>query len=129
MDRLTQHLFVFEGEGIIKDFNGTYSEYRAIEDLKKEEKYVPKKKEEKIVAPVAATTEKKKPTYKEQREFELLEKEMPELEKERARLTALLSSGTLNTNDFQTVANDLGNIVAQLEAKELRWLELSELMG
>jgi ATP-binding cassette subfamily F protein uup len=128
MDRLTQHLFVFEGEGIIKDFNGTYSEYRAIEDLKKEEKYAPKKKEEKIIAPVA-TTEKKKLSYKEQREFELLEKEMPELEKEKARLTALLSSGTLNTNDFQTVANDLGNIVAQLEAKELRWLELSELMG
>jgi ATP-binding cassette subfamily F protein uup len=129
MDRLTQHLFVFEGEGIIKDFNGTYSEYRAIEDLKKEEKYTPKKKEEKLVAPVATTIEKKKPSYKEQREFELLEKEMPELEKEKTRLTDLLSSGALDTNEFQKVANDLGKVVEQLETKELRWLELSELMG
>jgi ATP-binding cassette subfamily F protein uup len=129
MDRLTQHLFVFEGEGIIKDFNGTYSEYRAIEDLKKEEKYTPKKKEEKLVAPVATTIEKKKPSYKEQREFELLEKEMPELEKEKIRLTDLLSSGALDTNEFQKVANDLGKVVEQLETKELRWLELSELMG
>ena len=129
MDRLTQHLFVFEGEGIIKDFNGTYSEYRAIEDLKKEEKYTPKKKEEKLVAPVPTTNEKKKPSYKEQREFELLEKEMPELEKEKTRLTDLLSSGALDTNEFQKVANDLGKVVEQLETKELRWLELSELMG
>ncbi len=129
MDRLTQHLFVFEGEGIIKDFNGTYSEYRAIEDLKKEEKYAPKKKEEKVAAPVVATTEKKKPSYKEQREFDLLEKEIPELEKERNRLTGLLSSGALDTNEFQKIANDLGKVVEQLEAKELRWLELSEFMG
>jgi ATP-binding cassette subfamily F protein uup len=135
MDRLTQHLFVFEGNGIIKDFNGTYSEYRALEDLKKEEKYSSKNKEAKgklpaeASLPLATPKEKKKLSYKEQREFEMLEKELPELEQEKTRLTELLSSGTLKSDAFQKVANDLGAIVAQLEAKEMRWLELSEMAG
>lgn len=129
MDRLTQHLFVFEGDGIIKDFNGTYSEYRALEDLKKEEKNSAVKEEKPLAEkPKAVVSKKKKLSYKEQREFELLEKEMPELEKEKTRLTELLSSGTLKNDEFQKVANALGKIVEQLEAKEMRWLELSELM-
>jgi ABC transport system ATP-binding/permease protein len=128
MDRLTQHLFVFEGDGIISDFNGTYSEYRAIQELKVIEKYNPLKeikvKEENTKT---AAAEKKKLSYKEQREFEQLEKEMPELEKRKIALTELLSSGTLNTEDFNKAAEDLGNIVTQLEEKEMRWLELSEM--
>jgi ATP-binding cassette subfamily F protein uup len=129
MDRLTQHLFVFEGDGVISDFNGTYSEYRAIQELKLIEKYNPPKetkvKEEK---PKAISAEKKKLSYKEQREFEQLEKEMPELENKKNHLTELLSSGTLNSEEFNKTAEDLGKIVAQLEQNEMRWLELSEMI-
>lgn len=131
MDRLTEHLFVFEGNGIISDFNGTYSEYRALEDLKREEKYNPPKEVKSVIVekPKNNALDKKKLTYKEQREFEQLEKEMPTLEEEKNRLTALLSSGTLQSEAFQKTAADLGATIEQLEAKELRWLQLSEMVA
>jgi len=129
MDRLTQHLFVFEGEGIISDFNGTYSEYRIIQELKAAEKYnTPKENKLKEEKSKPVPSEKRKLSYKEQREFEQLELEIPELENKKAQLTETLSSGKLNTEEFQKTANNLGYVVAQLEAKELRWLELSELV-
>jgi ATP-binding cassette subfamily F protein uup len=129
MDRLTQHLFVFEGDGVISDFNGTYTEYRIIQELKAAEKYnTPKENKLKEEKPKPVTSEKRKLSYKEQREFEQLEKEIPELESKKAQLTETLSSGKLNSDEFQKTANNLGYVVSQLEAKELRWLELSELV-
>jgi ABC transport system ATP-binding/permease protein len=129
MDRLTQHLFVFEGEGVISDFTGTYTEYRIIQELKAAEKYnTPKETKPKEDKPKPVTSEKRKLSYKEQREFEQLEKDIPELENKKTKLTEILSSGKLNSDEFQKTANNLGYVVSQLEAKELRWLELSELI-
>ncbi len=127
MDRLSEHLFVFEGNGIISDFNGTYSEYRAIEELKKEEKNVvlkpSKLPEEK---PKSVSAEKKKLSYKEQREFENIETEIARLETEKTRLTELLSSSILDNDSLQKTAENLTQIIAEIDAKTDRWVELSE---
>ncbi|KAF0241019.1 MAG: ATP-binding cassette subfamily F, partial [Chitinophagaceae bacterium] len=81
----------------------------------------------KIDTPVT-TTAKKALSFKEKREFELLEKEMPELEKEKQLLTSEMSSGTLPFESIQKISNRLIELTQLLEEKETRWLELSELM-
>ncbi|TXT33080.1 MAG: ATP-binding cassette subfamily F uup [Chitinophagaceae bacterium] len=141
MDRLVDHLFVFEGQGEIRDFPGNYTQYRIWQkdNEKKENKWdvleAGKRKGEtteqivknKIDTPVT-TTAKKALSFKEKREFELLEKEMPELEKEKQLLTSEMSSGTLPFESIQKISNRLIELTQLLEEKETRWLELSELM-
>jgi ATP-binding cassette subfamily F protein uup len=140
MDRLVDHLFVFEGNGEVRDFPGNYTQYRIWQ--KDNEKSVNKwevleagkrkgETTESIVKnekPIAANTIKKTLTFKEKREFELLEKEMPELEKEKQSLTNEMSIGTLQFDAIQKISDRILIISQQLEIKELRWLELSELM-
>ncbi len=140
MDRLVDHLFVFEGNGEVRDFPGNYTQYRIWQ--KDNEKLINKwemleagkrkgETTESIVKnekPIAASTLKKTLTFKEKREFELLEKEMPELEKEKQSLTNEMSTGTLQFDAIQKISDRILIIAQQLEIKELRWLELSELM-
>jgi len=132
MDRLVDHLFVFEGEGQITDFPGNYSDYRIWQKSQGRSaaapKEVPQQAEtlkETVQAPKA--TEKKKLSYKEQRTFEQLEKEIPELEKERDAI-ALKMGETLPFDQLQTLSNRAVEIAALLEEKEMLWLELSERM-
>jgi ABC transport system ATP-binding/permease protein len=136
MDRLVDHLFVFQGDGDIRDFPGNYSQYRLA--LKDNEKLtdagtlMSENKQEKILNPVVVTSvpeEKKKLTFKEKREFELLEKEIADLNKEKENITATLSSGTAPFEQLQSMSNRIGEITALLDDKELRWLELSEMAG
>lgn len=130
MDRLVDHLFVFEGDGVVTDFPGNYSEYRIAEREKEKGKDVVKE-----IAPVAvaATTptsvEKKKVSFKEKREFEMLEKEMASLEDEKAKLVAQMGNPALPYNEVQQLSNRMTEISALLEHKELRWLELSEIIN
>ena len=142
MDRLVDHLFVFEGEGEIRDFPGNYSLYR--EWLKMNEKKgnkwddLEKKKssgatttavsggEQAKANAKVATAEKKKPTYNEKREFETLEKEIAKLETERKQLEGSISS--MPFEDIQKASLRIGDIAALLNERESRWLELSELM-
>ena len=127
MDRLVDHLFVFEGDGEIRDFPGNYSQYREwqksqeafAEEAKKE--MAPTKQETK---PAVAT--KKKLSFKEQREFETLEKELPQLEKERADLTEQLSNPDLPFEKLQQISERINEINSLIDEKEMRWLELSE---
>lgn len=144
MDRLVDHLFVFEGEGEVRDFPGNYSQYRIWlkDNEKKENKWAVlesnKSKgqttEEAVVAKAAAVvsntpaTPKRKPSFNEKRAFEQLEKEMPLLEKERQDLTDKMSVGNLNFDQIQQLSDRLIQINQALEEKELQWLELSELM-
>ncbi len=129
MDRLVDHLFVFEGDGVIRDFPGNYTLYRnEIRDAvtvveKKEVKTAP------APAPVAvATAPKRQPSFKEKREFELLEKEISDLTKERTTVTEKLNSGDTPFDELQKLSLRIGEIAALLDEKEIRWLELSELM-
>jgi len=144
MDRLVDHLFVFEGEGEVRDFPGNYTQYRIWlkDNEKKENKWAVlesnKSKgqttEEAVAAKAAAVASnapaipKRKPSFNEKRAFEQLEKEMPLLEKERQDLTDKMSAGNLNFDQIQQLSDRLIQINQTLEEKELQWLELSELM-
>jgi ATP-binding cassette subfamily F protein uup len=137
MDKLVEHLFVFEGEGEINDFPGNYSQYRIKELDKKNnidsgKQYTSlsveeaKPKEEIVRLEVETKTEKRKLSFNEKREFEQLEIEMPKLESEKKSLENKMSEPNLSFDDLQNASNRIGEIIALLEEKELRWLELSE---
>lgn len=126
MDRLVDHLFVFEGDGIVRDYPGNYTQYRLEEQWK--EKQAEQKttlEKEKPVETAAAPVAKKKLSYKEQRELEQLDKDLPALEAEKATLTEKMSS-PLSYEELQEVSARLIAVTNELEEKEMRWLELSE---
>lgn len=130
LDRLVDHLFVFCGDGIVKDFVGGYSEYR--EYIKEHESIqkAARKAEDKAMKPAAMIPEKekkKKLSWKEARELEALDKEIPELENEKASIEGKLSSGELSSDEIIKASNRYSEIKALLDEKELRWLELSEI--
>ncbi|MEO5684761.1 MAG: ABC-F family ATP-binding cassette domain-containing protein [Chitinophagaceae bacterium] len=132
MDRLVDHLFVFQGDGDIRDFPGNYSQYRLA--LKDDEKLtdagtqMSEDKQEKILAavPPQPSGEKRKLSFKEKREFEILEQEMADLSKEKETVTEKLNSGTAPFAELQKLAERIGEITQLLDEKELRWLEISE---
>ena len=140
MDRLVDHLFVFEGNAEVRDFPGNYSQYRIWqkENEKKDNKWdaleAGKRKGASTEDIVTAKVEipkapvKKVMSFKEKREFEQLEKEMPILEKEKQDLTNELSSGTASFEIIQKISDRLVQIEKVLEEKETRWLELSEFL-
>jgi ATP-binding cassette subfamily F protein uup len=122
MDKMTEHLFVFEGEGKIKDINGNYSSYRA---LRKVEDTTQKKQNQK---PLHSSPEKKKTklSYKEKTEFEKITAELEWLESENNRLTNELNSGLTDSNRIVEITVELAKIKKEIDDKETRWLELSE---
>ncbi|HLK31178.1 MAG TPA: ATP-binding cassette domain-containing protein, partial [Puia sp.] len=133
MDRLVDHLFVFQGDGDIRDFPGNYSQYRTA--LKDDEKLkedigtqMSEKKEEKhpVVNHQPTVVEKKKLSYKEQREFDLLGKEIENLSNEKSVISEKLNSGTLPFDELEKLSNRIGEVTQLLDEKEMRWLELSE---
>ena len=137
LDKLVDHLFIFCGNGLVKDFVGSYSEYREyIKEFeaeqrslaRAEEKAAKEKAAKEAAKTVAAETpaKKKKLSYKEQRELEQLEKELESLAEEKADLEGKLSSGTLPFNELQAASERIGQIMELTDEKELRWLELSE---
>ena len=138
MDRLVDHLFVFEGEGKIRDFPGNYSQYREeqIRNAKdKEGGTLQTGTSLTQTEPPATTTaiaEKNQPakrqlSYKEKREFELLEKEIPELNREKEMITGKMNSGDTPFEELQALSLRFTEIGRLLDEKEMRWLELSEL--
>lgn len=133
MDRLVDHLFVFEGDEEIRDFPGNYTDYRdtkAAEDTLAKEKGTtrPSKKETESTAPPAsAKNDKKKLSFKEQKEFEQLEKDIAALEAKKANLIQQLNSGEGNHEELSKWAAEIETIGNTVDEKELRWLELSEL--
>jgi ATP-binding cassette subfamily F protein uup len=127
MDRLVDHLFVFEGDGIVRDFPGNYSQYRMAELAKEKEiaveKLVEKTAEQKINN---VSNSKRKLSYKEQREFEQLEKELPALEAERENLQNDMQKAEADYETLQKAAKRIEEIGKLIDEKEMRWLELSE---
>ena len=147
MDKLTHHTFVFEGNGIIRDFNGNYSQYREEELEKKNQKaevksqktapvpVIEKNKEEEPAedkpaeapTPKSASAKKQKMGFNEKWEFSLLEKEIPELEKKKADLVEKLNAGISDNDELMRVSEQLTEVMTSLDAKTDRWLQLSEL--
>lgn len=130
MDRLVDHLFVFEGDGEIKDFPGNYTQYRiesAIEKSKAEAKAGEQKTKESVnAAHTSKPTPPKKLSFNERRELEQLGNEIPQLEVEKSQLEEAMSKDNLDFASLEKHANRISEIIALLDEKELRWLELSE---
>ena len=129
MDRLVDHLFVFEGDGIIKDFPGNYSQYReAIVNSQQSTERISEKKQSAMDSGPLTVVKRRQLTFKEKREFETLEKEIAELTKEKGLVDLRLNSGRESFEELQKLSNRIGEIAVLLDEKELRWLELSELV-
>ena len=136
LDRLVDHLFVFCGEGVVKDFIGNYSEYRSfIKDYEAAQKKSQSEQakaschfdQAKRVEKSIRADKPRKLTWKEQQELKSLDEEIPRLEAEKADLEAKLSSGTLSPADLQAASTRYGELQDLIDEKELRWLELSEI--
>lgn len=125
LDKLTEHLFVFEGNGKVRDFIGNYNEYRM--QLKEEQREASRAEKNLSVANTLNTASaKRKLSFKEQTEFKQLEKDIDLLNKEKTVLTEKLSGGSTDHNEIQKTAKRIEEIIIALDKKELRWLELSE---
>ncbi|MEQ1675149.1 MAG: ABC-F family ATP-binding cassette domain-containing protein [Chitinophagaceae bacterium] len=135
MDRLVDHLFVFEGDGVIRDFPGNYSQYREAtanntQLTDKNSSSITGDPEKQVQSPSdrpGLTTQKRQFTFKEKREFELLEKEIASLTKEKETVNEKLNNGSTPFDELQHLSVRIGEVTALLDEKELRWLELSEL--
>ena len=132
MDRLVDHLFAFEGEGVIKDFPGNYSQYREALANEKFTGYEVVSEREPVSAakPKAqrqpSTGKKGKLSFKEKLEFDTIEKEMPLLQMEKTTIEEKMNSGNMPFDELQKAAQRIGVITALVDEKEMRWLELSE---
>ena len=129
LDRLVDHLFVFCGDGVVKDFIGGYTEYRSyLKDYEAEQKRMAaqKKAAEKPVQ-VKEAPARRKLTWKEQKEMEQLEADMEQLNVEKAELEEALASGSLNYDEVARASARFGEVKDLLDGKEMRWLELSEI--
>ena len=143
MDRLVDHLFAFEGEGMIRDFPGNYSQYRSqlAEGSLEETLSVGVLPEKAAAAGAAAGTKKeavvsseklpvkKVLSFKEKFEFENLEKEIPQLQKEKGLLEEKMNGGAMGYDELEKAAQRIGELVGLIDDKEMRWLELRERAG
>jgi ATP-binding cassette subfamily F protein uup len=125
MDRLVDHLFIFEGAGVVRDYPGNYSQYREEQKSQPAETNI-SKKDEKPAVEASIAPAKKKLTYKEQREFDLLQSEIAALEKERAAIYEQLNDSAQPYDKLQQLTARIGEITEAIDEKEMRWLELSE---
>ena len=131
MDKVVDHLLVFQGNGLVKDFPGNYTQFRDSEKLTLKEETT---KDNPGTASVQTTangkprlTEKKrKLTFKERQEFEQLEKDIEALEQEKTDIESALSSGTASVDEITTMSKRLPLLNDELDEKSMRWLELSE---
>ncbi len=126
MDRLVDHLFVFEGDGVVTDYPGNYTQFRITQKQKEEAESQERKSE--LVKPAEVKQVKRKVSFKEQREFDMLEKELSDLNAERTTITEQLSSGNLDFETISQLSERILKINNLLEEKEMRWLELSEII-
>ena len=135
LDKLVDHLFIFCGDGVVKDFVGSYSEYREYikeyeaqqrSHARAEEKAAKEKAAASVQKSADTPAKKKKLTYKEQKELEQIEKDLEALATEKAELEAALSAGTLPFEKLQAASKRIGDVIEETDEKEMRWLELSD---
>jgi ATP-binding cassette subfamily F protein uup len=131
MDKMVDHLFVFEGQGELKDIVGNYTVFRQQQlDKKRGVKQNITKEEpeikEKTISSSAVETKKRKLTFKEKEEYETIERRLPELEKTKDELTLTLSSGELSNEELMKNGTSLGKVVEEIDSLTERWIELAE---
>ena len=128
MDHIVDHIFVFEGEGKIRDYHSNYTEYLAQRNAQHRTETLQKREEKPKYERVR--NDKPRPTYKQQKEYEALTAEIDTLNAEKSQLENLLSAGTETDIAKLTAASSrIGEIIAALDEKELRWLELDEIIS
>lgn len=139
MDKLVDHLFIFEGDGVIRDYPGNYTQFRILEkskqsyasvssDISSAKEHSPAAVDKESAAPTVVAEKKsvEKMSYKEKLELENINQKIPLLEEEKAFLTDKLNNPNLNYEDIISLSEKLALINQELETAELRWLELSE---
>ncbi len=136
LDRIVDHLFVFKGDGVVKDFPGDYSTYRhCVAEEEKERKAAEKAQALKVKGTGGDNSSRRRPderrrlSFKEKREMEALEKEIEELTRERKTLEESLSSGQLSNDEIISAGKRIGTVISRLDEAELRLLELMEIEG
>ncbi|ERJ89838.1 ABC transporter, ATP-binding protein [Porphyromonas gingivalis W4087] len=132
MDKLVNHLFTFEGNGIVKDFPGNYTQYREYKQQEEAERQTvessPSTRKAESEKPRTDAAERpRKLTFKEKQELERLEAELPKLEKEKAELESRMSSGTMATDELLTAGDRIAALIEEIDSKGMRWLELSDI--
>ncbi len=127
LDKTVDHLFIFEGGGVVKDFVGMYSEYREYSrEVEAEERSRQRTSSSKPQPQRTHDTSKRKLSFKEQRELEQIEAELKDLGQERAALEAELSGGNLGFERLTELSKRIEEVIAAIDQRELRWLELNE---
>lgn len=135
MDKVVDHLLVFRGDGVVEDFPGNYTQFRAWEDEREDRQEVPSSGRS-AAAQATEVKENKKPprleqrrrmTFKEKQEFAALEQEIAALEQEKADIESRLSSGMLSVQEITDLSKRLPVVTDTLDEKSMRWLELSEI--
>jgi ATP-binding cassette subfamily F protein uup len=126
MDKLVDHIFILKDGGKVKDFYGNYSDYKA--DLQKKERFLKlqQKSEKPAIEKEQKSTNPNKRTYKEQKEFESLETEIPAMEQEKADLLNRLNSGEGSPEALTAWSQYYAELDVKLDEKTMRWIELSE---
>lgn len=125
MDKIVDHLFIFRGQGVVENFPGNYSDFRAYEDsadVAQKEENKAEKKDWKQNNPTGNLT------FNEQKEYQKTEKEIKELEAQKISIEQLFADGKVADDSIEKKANELQNIINKIEAKEERWFELSAKM-
>ena len=131
-DKVVDHLLVFKGNGVIKDFPGNYTQYREFirgenEEVRGERTPAKAEKNATKQGTDKPLTTKRRMTFKEKREFEQLEKDIAALETEKKHIEDALSSGTVSIDEITTMSKRLPHLNDELDEKSMRWLELSEI--
>ena len=130
MDRIVDHLFVFEGQGVIKDFPGNYSIYHDFKaEEEKELKKLEKQAKKEPAKPISTKEKARKLSFKEKKEMEDLEKNIAKLNAEKENIEKEMNSGALDAEALTDKAKRLSSIIELVDKNEMRWLELSEIEG
>jgi ABC transport system ATP-binding/permease protein len=127
MDHLVDQLFIFEGDGKIKLFNGNYTDYRDWVEDEEALKSLKQSPQKELAKEPEKSAPKKKMSFKEKQEYETLQSEIQKLEKQKADVESQMTSGTTDHQQLQKWAAEIQKLSAQIDDKTLRWLELSEL--
>lgn len=127
MDHLVDQLLVFEGEGVVRLFNGNYSDYR---DWKDDQDLLKARQPATVAKPVVAkpaSTEKRKLSFSEKREYDGLQGEIAKLEKQKSEWAEKMNGGSTDHTELQKWSKKIESLIEEIDSKTLRWLELDEL--
>ena len=127
MDKLTDHLFIFKGNGVVNDFPGNYSDFRAYEDSRVKENKESLKNDKKESVYQKETKEKVRFSYKEQKEFKKLELDIKKIEIQKKEIQNNFIKDNLSAKEIEDLSIELGLLEKELESKTQRWFELSEI--